>query len=128
LPQLRADRYELLGHLAMAEKHWDESIAAFEEATELRREVRDYRAMVKTLALAGKASEKAGYANEASVRYLRAGRSAVLQGQFDYALNWLSRAEQIAESAGEEQIVQEARTYLQELQESKAASQNLSNK
>jgi tetratricopeptide (TPR) repeat protein len=128
LPQLRADRYELLGHLAMAEKHWDESIAAFEEATELRREVRDYRAMVKTLALAGKASEKAGYANEASVRYLRAGRSAALQGQFDYALNWLSRAEQIAESAGEEQIVQEARTYLQELQESKAASQNLSNK
>ncbi|MGD8256703.1 MAG: tetratricopeptide repeat protein [Desulfobacterales bacterium] len=128
LPQLRADRYELLGHLAMAEQHWDEAIDAFEEATGLRREVRDYRAMVKTLALAGKASEKAGHANEASVRYLRAGRSAALQGQFDQALNWLGRAEQIAESAGEEQIVQEARIYLRELQESKAASQSRSNK
>lgn len=128
LPQLRADRYELLGHLAMAEQHWDEAIDAFEEATGLRREVRDYHAMVKTLALAGKASEKAGHANEASVRYLRAGRSAALQGQFDQALNWLGRAEQIAESAGEEQIVQEARIYLRELQESKAASQNRSNK
>jgi hypothetical protein len=43
-------------------------------------------------------------------------------------LNWLNRATQIAKSAGEEQIVQEARIYLQELQESKAASQNRSNK
>lgn len=126
LPQLNADRYELMGHLAMAEQHWDEAVKAFEEATELRREVRDYRGMVKALALAGKASEKAGYTNDASVRYLRAGRSAALQGQFDQAYNWLSRAEQIAKSAGDEQIGQQAHTYLRELQESQAASQNRS--
>jgi len=126
LPQLRADYYELLGNLAMLEQHWETAVKTFEKATELRREARDYRGMVKTLALAGKASEKAGHANEAAIRYLRAGRSAALQGQFDYALNWLNQAEQIAKSADEEQIVQTARVYLRELQESKAASQNLS--
>ncbi len=124
LAQLRADRLELLGHLAMAEQHWDEAINAFEAATELRREAGDYRGMAKSLALEGKASEKAGHASEASVRYLRAGRSAALQGQLDHALNWLNRAEQMAESAGQEQIVQEARIYMRELQESKAASQD----
>ncbi len=128
LPQLRADRHELLGHLAMAEQHWEEAINAFEAATELRRETLDYRGMVKSLALAGKASEKAGHADEAAVCYLRAGRSAALQGQFDDALNWLNQAEQIANKAGEAQIVQEARIYLRELHESKTASQNRSDK
>jgi tetratricopeptide (TPR) repeat protein len=127
LPQLRADHYELSGHLAMLEQDWQKAIDAFETAAELRREALDYRGMAKALALAGKASEKAGNARAASVRYLRAGRSAALQGQFDHALNWLNRAEQIAESAGEAQIVQKARVYLRQLQDSKAASHNLSN-
>ncbi len=126
LPLLRADRHELLGHLAMAEYNWGEAVNAFEAATDLRREAREYRGMVKSLALAGQASEKAGNPHEASVRYLRAGRSAALQGQFDDALNWLNRAEQIASNAGEVQIVQEAQIYLRELHESKAASQNRS--
>jgi tetratricopeptide (TPR) repeat protein len=128
LPQLSADRHELLGHLGMAEQRWDEAIKEFEAATELRRKTGDFRGMVKSLALAGKASEKAGHADEASVLYLRAGRSAALQGQLDHALNWLNQAEQMAESAGQEQIVQEARIYIRELQESKAASQNRSAK
>jgi tetratricopeptide (TPR) repeat protein len=128
LPQLRADRYELSGHLAMAEQYWDGAINAFEAATELRREARDYRGMAKALALAGNASEKAGHANEAAVSYLRAGRSAALQGQFDDALSWLNQAEQIADNAKEDQIVQEARIYLREIQESEAASQNPSDK
>jgi len=126
LPLLRADRHELLGHLAMAEYNWDEAVNAFEAATDLRREAREYRGMAKSLALAGQASEKAGNPHEASLRYLRAGRSAALQGQFDDALNWLNQAEQIASNAGEVQIVQEAQIYLRELQESKAASQNRS--
>jgi tetratricopeptide (TPR) repeat protein len=128
LPLLRADRHELLGHLAMAEQNWNEAVNAFEEATGLRREALDYRGMIKSIALAAKASEKAGHAAEASVRYLRAGRSAALQGQFDDALNWLNQAEQTANNAGEAQIVQEARIYLQELHESKAASQKPSDK
>jgi tetratricopeptide (TPR) repeat protein len=123
LPQLRADRYELSGQLAMAEQHWDEAINAFEAATELRREALDYRGMAKALALAGKASEKAGHVDEAAICYLRAGRSAALQGLFDEALSWLNQAEQTANNAGEAQIVQEARIYLRELKESIADSQ-----
>jgi tetratricopeptide (TPR) repeat protein len=125
LPQLRADRHELLGHLAMLQQDWEKAMDEFETATELRREGLDYYGMVKALALAGKASEKAGHAYEASIRYLKAGRSAALQGQFDHALNWLNRAAQIAGSAGETQIVNKARAYLRELQELKADSQNL---
>jgi tetratricopeptide (TPR) repeat protein len=122
LPQLSADRFELLGHLAMAEQNWDAAINAFEAATELRREALDYRGMVKSLAMAGKASERAGHASEASVRYLRAGRSAALQGHLDQALTWLDQAEQIASNAGETKIVQEARIYIREVQDLRAVS------
>jgi len=110
--RLRADRRELVGLLAMTEHNWDAAIEAFDGATELRREALDYRAMVRILALAGKACEEAGRAKAASIRYLRAGRSAVLQGLFDDARKWLNRAEQIAATAGEAQIAREARIYL----------------
>jgi tetratricopeptide (TPR) repeat protein len=121
-PQLRADRQELLGYLAMAEQNWDSAIEAFDTATKLRRQALDYRGMVRALALAGKASEKAERTKEASIRYLRAGRSAMLQGLFDHALKWLNRAEQIANTAGEAQISREAQIYLQQLQELAATS------
>ena len=121
-PLLRADRQELVGHLAMAEQNWGAAVEAFDGAAKLRREALDYRAMVKVLALAGKASEKAGRAKEASIRYLRAGRSAVLQGLFNDALKYLNRAEQIADTAGEAQIAREARIYLGQLQALTAAS------
>jgi tetratricopeptide (TPR) repeat protein len=115
-PRLRADRQELVGHLAMAEHNGDAAVEAFDGAAKLRREALDYRAMVRVLALAGQASEKAGRAKEASIRYLRAGRSAVLQGLFDDALKWLNRAEQIADTAGEAQIAREAHIYLQQIE------------
>lgn len=121
-PQLRADRQELIGHLAMAEQNWDAAIEAFDRAAKLRRETLDYRAMVRALALAGKASESAGHTKEASIRYLRAGRSAVLQGLFDDALKWLNQARQIADTAGEAQIAAEARIYLGQLQTLTATS------
>jgi tetratricopeptide (TPR) repeat protein len=115
--QLRADYQELVGHLAMAEQNWDAAIEAFDFSAKLRRETLDYRGMVNVLALAGSASEKAKRAKEASIRYLRAGRSAGLQGLFDDALKWLNRAEQIASTANEAQIAREARIYLQQVQE-----------
>jgi len=115
-PRLRADRQELVGHLAMAEHNGDAAVEAFDGAAKLRREALDYRAMVRVLALAGQASEKAGRAKEASIRYLRAGRSAVLQGLFDDALKWLNRAAQIADTAGEAQIAREAHIYLQQIE------------
>jgi uncharacterized protein HemY len=112
----------------MAEQNWGAAVEAFDGAAKLRREALDYRAMVKVLALAGKASEKAGRSKEASIRYLRAGRSAVLQGLFDDARKWLNRAEQIADTAGEAQIVREAQIYLRQIQESAATSQSSSGK
>jgi tetratricopeptide (TPR) repeat protein len=121
-PQLRADRQELMGHLAMAEHNWNMAIEAFDRAAKLRREAIDYRAMVNALALAGKANEAAGRAKEASIRYLRAGRSAVLQGLFADALKWLNRAEQLADTAGETQIAREARIYLGQLEAITAAA------
>jgi len=127
-PRLRADLQELAGHLAMAEHNWDAAVEAFDGAAKLRREALDYRAMVRVLALAGKASEKAGRAKEASIRYLRAGRSAVLQGLFDDALKWLNRAEQIADRTGEAQIVREAHIYLRQLEALTAASPESSGK
>jgi tetratricopeptide (TPR) repeat protein len=127
-PRLRADHQELVGHLAMAEHNWDLAIQAFDRAAKLRREALDYRAMVKVLALAGQAGEKAGRAREASTHYLRAGRSAVLQGLFDDALKWLTRAEQIADTAGEAQIAREARIYLGQLEALTANSPQSSNK
>ena len=121
-PRLRADRQELVGHLAMAENNRDAAVEAFDGAAKLRREALDYRAMVRVLALAGQASEKAGRPKEASIRYLMAGRSAVLQGLFGDALKCLNRAEQIADTAGEAQIAREARIYLGQLQALTAAS------
>jgi tetratricopeptide (TPR) repeat protein len=121
-PQLRADHQELVGYLALVEQNWDAAIEAFDSSAQLRREALDYRAMVKVLAMAGQSSEKAARAKEASIRYLRAGRSAMLQGLFDDARKWLNRAEQIATTAGEAQISQEARTYLRQLQTLAATS------
>jgi uncharacterized protein HemY len=115
--RLLADRQELVGRLAMAEQNWDTAIEAFDSASNLRRETLDYRGMVRVVVLAGEASQKAGRPREAAVRYLRAGRSAFWQDEFDDARQWLNQSVQLATSAGEDQIRQEARSYLRQLQE-----------
>ena len=115
-PRLRADLEELTGCLAMAEKSWDTAAEAFDRAVELRRETFDYREMVRSLVRAGEASEKAGRFRDAAIRYLRAGRSAVLQDQFDDAQQWLNRAVQLAGTAGEDQVSQEALHFLRQVE------------
>jgi tetratricopeptide (TPR) repeat protein len=115
--QLRADRQELLGRLAMTEQKWDAASDAFDTAADLRREALDYREMRRELVWGGKAGEKAGRFREAAIHYLRAGRSAFLQNQFDDARKWLNRAAQLANTAGDDQIIQEARSFLQRLED-----------
>jgi tetratricopeptide (TPR) repeat protein len=115
-PAIRSDREELIGHLALAEGRWDEAVLAFDEAAALRRQVLDYRGMVKALAKAGEASERAGRPVSASRRYLRAGQSTALQGDSDQAAIWLTRAAQLAEAGGDENIAQAARLQLSQLQ------------
>jgi len=116
-PRLLADREELVGRLSMAEYKWDAAIEAFDLSAKLRRETLDYRGMVNVLALAGIASEKAERTRESAIFYLRAGRSAALQGLFDDAQKWLNQSVKLAGNAGEDKIIQEARTYLQQIEE-----------
>ena len=115
-PVIRADREELIGHLALSERRWDEAAAAFDEAAALRRQSLDYRGMVIALAKAGEACERAGRPLAASRRYLRAGQSSALQGNTDQAHSWLTRAAQLAELGGDDNIAQEARLQLARLQ------------
>ena len=121
-PVIRADREELIGHLFLAEHRWDDAVLAFDEAAALRRQILDYRGMVKALAKAGEACERAGRPVPASRRYLRAGQSSALQGDSDQAQIWLSRAAQLAEQGGDVNIAQQARFQLTELQEKQPVS------
>jgi tetratricopeptide (TPR) repeat protein len=122
-PLLRGDLAELKGYLALAEQDWVAAVKAFDEAVILRRETIDYQAMRKDLALAAEASERAGEIKGASQRYLRAGRSAVLQGDYDAATLWLMRAEHLAGEADENQIRHEARLYLDQIQKTNTSIQ-----
>jgi tetratricopeptide (TPR) repeat protein len=115
LPQLLADRYELEGRLAMAEKSWRTAIGAFDTAADLRREDLDYGKMIEALALAARACERAGDLPQASNRYLRAGISAALQGEHRKARTWLERAERFAVAGGDSLAAGRARQHLEKL-------------
>jgi tetratricopeptide (TPR) repeat protein len=121
-PVIRADREELIGHLSLAKRKWDEAVLAFDEAAALRRQVLDYQGMVKALAKAGKACEQAGRLLPASWRYLRAGQSAALQGRSAQARSWLTWAAQLAEQGGDQNIAREARQQLAQLQKDRPAA------
>ena len=110
---LRADREELAGRLAFAENNWNEAIAAFDKTADLRRENLDYYSMANALAMAGQACKQAEQPSEASKRFLRAGRSALLQGQKQNALDWLNQAATLADQAGDDATAREAAFYLQ---------------
>ncbi len=114
-PKLLADREELFGYLAMANQNWNAAIKAFDVATPLRRDMLDYRGMVLVLAKAGEAAEKAKLFGVAARRYLRAGRSAVLQGDTHHAQIWLTRAVQLAEQGGDEYVGPMARHNLKSM-------------
>jgi tetratricopeptide (TPR) repeat protein len=115
LTQLMADRYELEGHLAAAEKNWPAAVDAFDHAADLRREDLDYGKMIDTLALSARACEQAGELPQASIRYLRAGISAALQGEHRKARKWLERAETSAVAGGDPLAAGRARDQLEKL-------------
>lgn len=117
--RLQADRMELAGHLALLERRYDASVAEFIESAQLRSAASDYRGTVRALAKAGKASEAAGNPGQASVHYLRAGRSALHQGARERAYALLSEAQILAESAGDADTAREAGRHLKLLESSK---------
>lgn len=115
--RLLADRWELSGHLARVEKRYDDSLAAFDQAARLRSAGSDYRGTVRALASAGEAAEAAARPGQASVHYLRAGRSALHQGARERAHELLTRALTLAEQAGDADTAREAQIYLTRLEE-----------
>ena len=115
-PGGRADRAELSGRLAWAEGHWEAAIEAFDQTVRLRREDHDYAEMAQALALAAEACQHAGNPTKAAARYLRAGRSAVQQGNHQDGKKWLNLAVELAGQAGDESLKQEAGFYLKSIQ------------
>jgi tetratricopeptide (TPR) repeat protein len=116
-PALRADHAELRGYLAMAERHWEAAVQAFDATAELRRESLDYVSMLRALARAGEASERRGHPLAAAVYYLRAGRSASQLGRQREAVDWLMRAQLLARQAGDVRTLQAVLAHLAWLQE-----------
>ena len=98
-PALRVDHAELRGYLAMAERHGEAAVHAFDATAELRQESLDYISMTRALARAGEASERRGRQRAAAVYYLRAGRSAAQLGRQLEAVDWLMRAQLLARQA-----------------------------
>jgi len=91
-PEGLADQRELSARLALRERDPRRARAEAERAAELRRELFDYRALARCLALGARAAEETGDAAAAADFYLRAGRSAAAQGEKTSARRWLSRA------------------------------------
>ena len=118
--RLKADQLELAGHLAFLEERYDASVADFAESARLRSAVSDYRGTVRALAKAGEAAEAAGRPSQASVHYLRAGRSALHQGARERAYDLLTRARTLADQAGDAETAREAQIYLSLLEESES--------
>jgi hypothetical protein len=116
-PALRADHAELRGYLAMAERHWEAAVQAFDATAELRRESLDYVSMMRALARAGEASEQSGRQRAAAVYYLRAGRSASQLGRQREAVDRLMRAQLLARQAGDTRTLQAVLAHLARLQE-----------
>jgi len=96
----RADRRELEARAAMIQSDAGTARTAADEAAALRREAADYKGMASALALAGEAAERQQDNSAAADRYLRAGRSALLQSDYGNAETWLRRARADAAKAG----------------------------
>lgn len=95
-PALRADSMELAARLSL--RRGDAAGARNEagQAADLRRESLDYRGLSRCLALQAEAARRSGDAMAAADLFLRAGRSAVAQGDVTLAKPWLRTAAALA--------------------------------
>src|SRR5262249_27481016 len=104
---LEADRQELLGRAALIGNQPAAALTDFDQAAANRQQALDYRGMARTLALAGDASLRLDRTADAANYFLRAGRSALLQGDSAMGLLLLKRAEELARQTGQTSIVEE---------------------
>ncbi|MFO1084762.1 MAG: hypothetical protein U1E21_09380 [Reyranellaceae bacterium] len=104
---LQADREELEGRAALLDNRPAEALARLQRAAYNRQQALDYRGMARALASAADAAQRSGQSTEAADLLLRAGRSALLQGDTATALPLLRRAEETARQTGQNGIVEE---------------------
>jgi hypothetical protein len=88
----KADATELTARLALRGGDPARAQREAELAAELRRDLLDYRALARCLALAARAAEQAGNPSVAADLYLRAGRTAGAEVDKAAARRWLNRA------------------------------------
>jgi hypothetical protein len=95
-PPFEADAAELAARLAL--RRGDAALARKQaaRAAELRQTTIDYRGLARALALEGAAAERIGDKATAADLFLRAGRSAAMQGEKSDARVWLGRAASLA--------------------------------
>jgi hypothetical protein len=95
-PPFEADAAELAARLAL--RRGDAALAwrQASRAVELRQTTLDYRGLARALALEGAAAERIGDKAAAADLFLRAGRSAAMQGDKSTARVWLGRAASLA--------------------------------
>jgi len=84
-----------------------DALTAFDQAAANRQQALDYRGMARALAQAGDACVRLDRTGEAANYFLRAGRSALLQGDAAMALPLLKRADELASRSGQTGIVDE---------------------
>lgn len=109
-----ADRLELDGRLAAIEGDTEEALRRLDRAALLRSLDGDYRGMVRTLAAAGSAAERAGRVAQAAGYWLRAGRSGLQRGEPE-ARAWLEHARTLGERIGDAALILEADAILSRL-------------
>lgn len=104
---LEADRQELQGRAALLAGDSAAALTLFEQSAANRQQALDYRGMARALSLAGDAALRSGRAADAADFFLRAGRSALLQGDMAMATPLLKRAEDLGKQTGQTGIVEE---------------------
>lgn len=104
---LEGDRQELQGRAALLAGDSAGALTLFEQSAANRQQALDYRGMARVLSLAGDAALRSGRAADAADFFLRAGRSALLQGDTAMATPQLKRAEDLGKQTGQTGIVDE---------------------
>ncbi|MBV9116473.1 MAG: hypothetical protein JOY63_03810 [Acetobacteraceae bacterium] len=91
-PSWEADRDELAARLDLRQGQYGKAAASARRAADAYRSQLDYHAMAEALALAAKATQRAGSPQDAANLYLRAGESAAARGDAASAKSWLAQA------------------------------------
>ena len=112
---LRGDHAELAGCIAMKQGRLQTAAGLFDKEAAFRRKASQYALMAEALARGGLAHGQSGEPEKAANRFLRAGRSAQLQGMAEEAVKWLTRAAENAGIAGNDAILKEVNRRLSEI-------------